>query len=201
VAAHNVVIGRTEQCAVVKVEGIFLIFGVQVAGRTLNPGRAVERTTIGKVARSSYTRGCVNLDVLAARKRTARVHKVIADDIYIARPVLASHVGLAVSDYIALDRSARTVVVDKDAVVTVAAVGGKVFDMHVVVIDIDSASTRDVDSVARVCGVVASAGTDVRVFNSDVSGVYDIHAVTAGSADPEPGIGDVALAINHEGRG
>lgn len=83
----------------------------------------------------------------------------------------------------------------------VAAIGGKVFDVHIVVVDADSTSTRDMNSVARVCSVVASAGTNVGVFNSDVRGVYDVHAVTAGGADSEPGIDDIALAVNHEGPG
>ena len=134
----------------------------------MNSGRAVERTAVCKVASCTYAGGCIDLDVLAARVGAARVHEVIADDIQVARPVLASYVGLAISDYVALDHGTRTAVVDKNAVMGIAAVGRQLFDMNIVVIDIDSASARDVNSVARVCAVVASAGANVRVFNGDV---------------------------------
>src|SRR5262249_23110306 len=154
-----------------------------------------------EVAGGGYIRGCVDLNVLPARIWAARVHEVVADDIYLARPILATHVGFAINDYIALDCCARGAVVDKNAIVGVAAVGGKVSDMPLVVVDIDSTAAGDVNSVARVCAVVASARADVRVFNGDVGGVNDIHAVTLGGADPEPGIDDVALAINYESCG
>ena len=110
---------------------------------------------------------------------------------------MASHVGLAISDYIALNYGARTAVVDENAVMGIAAIGSKAFDMHIVVIDLDSASTRDVNPVARVRAIVASAGANAGVFDGDVRGVCDIHAVAAGGTDPQSGIGDIVLAIDH----
>jgi hypothetical protein len=117
------------------------------------------------------------LQILTPRIWATRIEQEVADNFELFCTLTGFNVGLAVGKHVSLNRNVRCTF-NEDAVVMVATASALGFGVNVAIDDPQILPTANANPIA-------AAWPDLRRFNRDVGGFFDVNAISRKRADGE----------------